>query len=293
MHTMEIFSAKDLSKYLKINEKKIYKLVQESRLPHIKIGGKIAFTKELIDKWILENTAREENIFIAGSDDIFLRRIIDVYNSKNNSTIYYAPIGSLNGLKVLKKGAATMSCVHILDVEKKEYNLSYLDRYLSRDDYMVIQMFFREQGIYLQKNNPKGINSIEDLAAKGVTFINRNRGSGTRLLFDFLLREKGIDPASIKGYSNEVESHLQAGLNVVKGNADSSFGVIHLAYMLDLAFIPLFRERFDMVIPKEHYYNIYVKGFLAFFDQPALSTHIRDFTGYDASGIGSILHSGA
>lgn len=290
---MEIISARDLSKYLKINEKKIYKLVQESKLPHIKIGGKIAFTKEMIDKWILESAAREENLFIAGSDDIFLRRIIDVYNSKNNSTIYYAPIGSINGLKVLKNGGATMSCVHILDIEKKEYNTSYVDRYLSGDDYIVIQMFFREQGLYIQKNNPKSINSIEDIAAKNATFINRNQGSGTRLLFDFLLREKKIDSSHINGYSNEVESHLQAGLNVIKGNADVSFGVIHLAHMLGLNSISLFKERFDMVIPKEHFYSTYVKSFLSFFEQPVLLTHIKDFTGYDASKIGSVLHSGS
>jgi excisionase family DNA binding protein len=290
---MEILSARDLSKYLKINEKKIYKLVQEARLPHIKIGGKIAFTRELIDKWILENTVREENIFVAGSDDIFLRRIIDIYNSKNNSTIFYAPVGSINGLKALKKGAATMSCVHILDIEKKEYNLSYLDRYLARDGYVVIQMFFREQGIYFQKNNPKGISSIEDIAAKGAVFINRNQGSGTRLLFDFLLNEKHVDPSLIKGYNNEVESHLEAGLNVIKGNAEAAFGIVHIAYMLGLGFIPLFKERFDMVIPVEHFYSTHMKKFLSFFEQPTLTTHIKDFTGYDASGIGSILHSDA
>jgi len=290
---MEIISARDLSKYLKINEKKIYKLVQESKLPHIKIGGKIAFTKETIDKWILESTAREENIFIAGSDDILLRRIIDVYNSKNSSTIYYAPVGSINGLKALKKGAATMSCVHILDIEKKEYNTSYVERYLSGDDYIVIQMFFREQGLYLPKNNSKQINSIEDIAAKGATFINRNQGSGTRLLFDFLLREKKIDHSDIKGYNNEVESHLQAGLNIVKGNADVTFGVIHLAHMLGINFVPIFKERFDMVIPKEHFHSTYVKSFLAFFEQPVLLTHIKDFTGYDASGIGSVLYPNA
>ena len=209
---MEIISTKELSKYLKINEKKIYKLVQESKIPYIKIGGKIAFTKEIIDKWILENTAREQHIYIAGSDDVLLRRIIDIYNSKNIGTVFYAPVGSMNGLKILKSGSAMMSCVHILDIEKKEYNLSYIDRYLNKDDFVVIHLFLREQGIYLPKNNPNGIHLIEDIANKGVTFVNRNQGSGTRLLIDFLLHEKNIDPLAIKGYNIEVESHLQAGL---------------------------------------------------------------------------------
>ena len=100
---MEILSARDLSKYLKINEKKIYKLAQESKLPYTKIGGKIAFTKELIDKWILENTTREQNIYLAGSDDILLRRIIDLYNQRNEGTVFYAPVGSVNGLKAVER----------------------------------------------------------------------------------------------------------------------------------------------------------------------------------------------
>jgi excisionase family DNA binding protein len=286
---MEIISTRELSKYLKINEKKIYKLVQESKIPHIKIGGKIAFAKEIVDRWIFENTEREKHVYIAGSDDILLRRIIDIYNSKNTGIAFYAPIGSINGLKMLQNNAATISCVHILDIEKKEYNLSYLDRYLGKDDYVVIHLFLREQGIYLQKNNPKGIHSLEDIATKGVTFINRNQGSGTRLLLDFLLSEKHMDASAINGYHTEVESHLHAGLNVLKGEADSAFGIQHIAYILGLDFIPLFNERFDMVISKAHFYSNQVKTFLTFFEQPALVNHIRDFTGYDTTKTGNII----
>ena len=107
---MEILSARDLSKYLKINEKKIYKLAQESKLPYTKIGGKIAFTKELIDKWILENTTREQNIYLAGSDDILLRRIIDLYNQRNEGTVFYAPVGSVNGLRLFER----ICCKHVM-----------------------------------------------------------------------------------------------------------------------------------------------------------------------------------
>jgi len=287
---MEIISTKELSKYLKINEKKIYKLVQESKVPHIKIGGKIAFAKELIDRWILENTEMEKNIFIAGSDDILLRRIIDIYNSKNESTAFYAPVGSMNGLKILKSGSAMMSCVHILDIDKKEYNLSYIDRYLNRDDFVVIHLFLREQGIYLPKNNPNGIHLIEDIANKGVTFLNRSQGTGTRLLIDFLLHEKNIDPLAIKGYNTEVESHLQAGLKVLKGEVEAAFGIRHVAHLLDLDFIPQYKERFDLVIAKEYFHSSQVKTFLTFFEQPALLHHVKDFTGYDTTKIGNIIH---
>jgi len=290
---MEILSAKDLSKYLKINEKKIYKLAQESRLPYTKIGGKIAFTKELIDKWILENTNREHNIYLAGSDDILLRRIIDLYNQHNDGTVFYAPVGSVNGLKLLKNAGASMSCVHILDVEKKDQDLAYLDRYLSRDDYVVVELFTREQGLIVGKGNPKGIRGMEDIASRNIKFVNRNQGSGTRILVDFLIHEKSVDPTKIQGYTSEIESHLEAGLKVLQGEAEAAFGIRHVAHMLSLDFIHQFNERFDLVIPVDQYYYGHVKTFLAIFEQPTLLHNIRDFTGYAITKIGSVIHKNA
>jgi len=287
---MEIIYTKELSKYLKINEKKIYKLVQESKIPHIKIGGKIAFTREIVNKWILENTEREKHIYIAGSDDILLKRIIDIYNKNGNVIAYYAPIGSINGLKALKENRATISCVHILDTEKEEYTLSYLDKYLNRDDYMVISLFERTQGLYTKKENPHGISSIKDLSGKGIRFINRNFGSGTRLLFDFLLNEAGINFSSINGYSIEAESHLLAGIQVLKGDADCAFGIQHIAHILNLNFIPLWHERFEFVVTKEHYYSNHIRAFLSFFEQPSLVKNVRDLTGYNIAKIGNIIH---
>jgi putative molybdopterin biosynthesis protein len=290
---MELLSARDLSKYLKINEKKIYKLAQDGAIPSVKIGGKIAFAKELIDKWILENTEREKLILIAGSDDPLLRRVIDLFNGENKGVIYYAPVGSINGLKLLQAHGANMSCVHILDMEKKSYTLTYINRYLSKDDYKAIQLFLRNQGLFLKKNNPKGIHSIKDLAGRNVAFMNRNEGSGTRLLFDFLLREGNIDRAAINGYGKEAESHMEAGITVLKGEADAAFGIESTAHILDLDFIPLFQERFDLVIPADCFHAPQVKSFLTFFEQPALLHHIKDFTGYDLKNTGVMLEAGA
>jgi putative molybdopterin biosynthesis protein len=290
---MEILSARDLSKYLKINEKKIYKLAQESKLPYTKIGGKVAFTKELIDKWILENTNREKNIYLAGSDDILLRRIIDLYNHRNEGTVFYAPVGSVNGLRLLKTAAASMSCVHILDVEKKDQSLSYLDRYLTKDGFIVIELFTREQGLIVAKGNPKGIRGMEDIASKGVKFLNRNQGSGTRILVDFLLHEKSIDRGRIQGYTTEADSHLEAGLKVLQGEAEATFGIRHVAHMLNLDFVHQFSERFDLVVPVDQYYYCHVKSFLAFFEQPTLLNNIKDFTGYAITKMGSVISKNA
>jgi len=289
---MEIMSIKELSKYLKTNEQLLYKMVQESKIPSSKINGKIVFTRETIDKWVLQNTAREPHIYIAGSDDPLLRTIIDAYNSRLDGLVFYAPIGAINGLKVLKEGGATMSCVHILDMEKKDYNPSYVQRYLGGDDYVVIHLFMREQGLCMQKGNPRGIGSLKDVSEGGITFVNRPRGCGTRLLFDCLLQEKGIDPYGIKGYEKAMESHseMETALAVLRGNADAGFCIRHAAHVLGLGFITLAHESFDMVIPRERSYGAQVKNFLSFFDQAELIHHVQDFTGYDMSKMGQIIY---
>ncbi len=288
---MEIMSAKELSKYLKINEKMIYRLVQESKLPSVRIGGKIAFARELIDDWILENTQREKLVFLAGSDDPLLKKIIDLFNaSQKGTTVFYAPVGSLRGLELLREHSASASCVHIYDTEKKAYSLSYLRRYLETENYAVLNLFFREQGLYLQRGNPLGITSLADLASGVVRFINRRKGTGTRLLFDFLMMEAGIEPSRINGYDRQTESHLSAGTAVLRGVADVSMGIRYIAHILSLDFVPLFKERFDLVIPYERYTSVQTKAFLDFLNEPLFLHSIKEHDGYDMSQTGSVLN---
>lgn len=288
---MEILSAKELSKYIKINEKKIYQLARESQIPHMWIGGKVVFAREVIDKWILENTEREKHILIAGSDDILLRRIIDTFNKDRKSLIFYAPIGSVSGLKALNDKAATLSAVHIMDIQKNEYNTFYLERYLGTGNYTVVHLFVREQGLYVEKGNPHGVRSFSDIAKKGLTFLNRFNGSGTRLLLDLLLQRAGVLSESVKGYETEAESHLQAGLRILNGEAQCSFGIRFVAHTLGLDFVPLHQEEFHLVIPDEYVESAAVRRLLDFFDQSSIILYFTDFTGYDISRMGLMLPS--
>lgn len=156
-----------------------------------------------------------------------------------------------------------------MDVEKKEYNVGYLSRYLDDGPYCVITMYSRQHGIYVRKTEKNRID-LSDLASKRLSFINRNKGSGTRLLFDFLLNEQGIKPTDIKGHETEAQSHLDAGLKVLPGEVDAVFRIQYIAEMLKLRFIPVFKERFDMVIPAEHRYSQEVTLLLCFFEQRTL-----------------------
>jgi excisionase family DNA binding protein len=292
---MEIMSARELSRYLKINEKKIYQLAKESKLPHTWIGGKIAFVREIIDQWIARTTEQENHIYIAGSDDVLLRKIVDTFNSYSDEpgVAFYAPVGSINGLKLLEKRAATVSCVHIMDLEKQEYNTTYIDRFLTDQAYVVTHLYMREQGIYVEKENPKKVEGLQDIAQKGLKFINRNKGSGTRLLIDFLLVKNHIEPGDIKGYDTEIQSHLGVGLKILKGEAEAAVGIRHVAHMLEIGFVPLLKEKFDLVVPEEYYHSAPVKRFLSFFDQSRLVSVAGDVTGYDISRTGSVVSGNA
>ena len=185
-----------------------------------------------------------------------------------------------------------MSCVHIFDPAKKEDDPSYLGKYLDLGDHVVIRLFQREQGIIIKKHNPKGIKSLRDIVEKKGLFINRNQGSGTRLLFDYLLNQAQIDPKNVRGYGEEADSHLQVALSVFTGYADAGFGIKHVAHMLGLDFVFLFKETFDMVIPRERYYNSHVRAFLAFFDQSSLKQNVKDYAGYETEKSGKVLSAG-
>ncbi|MFZ2961058.1 MAG: helix-turn-helix transcriptional regulator [Candidatus Ozemobacteraceae bacterium] len=285
---MEVFSTKDTAAYLKVNEKKIYQLVKDGDIPHTRIGGKIIFSREILDRWIREKTVQEQNILVTGSDDALLKRVIDQFNKSSPHVAFYAPLGSIPGLQLLEKGRAGVCAVHILDLNGR-HSLTYLDRYLDRNEFYVVRLFTREQGIYLSPGNPHKIKSFADLFKKKLRFLNRNPGSGTRILIDFQtakLRE-GMEKQSIQ--TRDAYSHLDAGIQVLTGKVDASFGIRYVAEMLKLDFIPVMQEPFDFVIPAHSWENRNIVEFLRFFDQSVLFSQMNDLQGYDLSAMGSVV----
>jgi len=283
---VELLTAKGLSDYLKINEKKIYQLARESDLPHIWIGGKILFPRERIDRWISEKLEREKHCTLAGSDDILLKRIIDQFNKSGESIVFYASLGSIKGLRALEERAAAMSAVHLLDVETGSYGVACIQRYLGEGTYKVIHLYQREQGFLVKRGNPKEIRALEDLLRPGVTSVNRNEGSGTRLLFDYLLARGGIVSDDVRGYRKEAQSHLEAGLMVMQGEADCAFGIEAVAAMMGLDFIPLHREPFELVVPGDGFESEGMRRFVSFLDQAVLIRYVREYRGYDITDMG-------
>ncbi|MBF0406889.1 MAG: helix-turn-helix transcriptional regulator [Candidatus Riflebacteria bacterium] len=283
---MEILSAKDIASYLNINEKKVYQLVKDNEIPFTRIGGKLVFSREIIDRWIRENTASEQNILIAGSDDVLLKVIIDNYNKTSKNTVFYASVGSINGLQLLKMGRAAVCCVHILDLEGKHSHW-YLDRYLNREEFVVLKLFTREQGLFLPPDNPHKIKNFKDIFDRKLKFATRNKGSGTRILIDFLMKENGL-VVDDRQNCIEAQSHISAGSKVCSEEADASFGIRHVAEILNLHYIPVFNEPFDMIIPVDLWETHKIRELINFFDPASLNNQSGKFAGYDYSTMGSI-----
>src|SRR5262249_55216058 len=142
---------------------------------------------------------------------------------------------------------------HLLDVETGEYNLSYVRRMLDGRAVVVMTLVYRDQGLIVPGGNPKGIRTLDDLMRDDVLFVNRQKGAGTRVLLDYKLAQMGADPLHVRGYEREEYTHLAVAATVAGGAADVGLGILAAARALELDFVPLLKERYDLIIPREFY----------------------------------------
>ncbi len=296
----EMLTTKEVAEYLSINEKQVYRLIKDKKIPATRITGKWLFPKNLIDEWVM-NSAREsvslapkrssmENqIVIAGSNDIALELLT------KNTTIQYprctisiSNIGSLAGLIALQNGNCHIAASHLLDKETGEYNGPFIKKHFPEMKVVILTLAHREQGLIVRKGNPSNIRSLKDLANENLTFVNRQEGSGTRVLLDYGLKEIGIEPAEIPGYGRIAYAHMEVALEVFSGHADVGIGILAAARMLGLDFVPLATERFDLIIPSESYQTGAVKALRGVLCSEAFKTHMVEMGGYDTRDTGKI-----
>jgi putative molybdopterin biosynthesis protein len=191
----------------------------------------------------------ERSIFAIGSHDMTLD-LVSQYLTAHKRRLISANVGSQGGLVALSRGEAHVAGTHLLDPKSGEYNVSYLPRYLSQLPVKLVTWVEREQGLLVKKGNPKAIQSLDDLTRPDVSLINRQRGAGTRVLLDYELTRRNISFDQVKGYNQEEYTHLGVAAAVSSGRADCGLAVRAAAQALDLDFIPLCYERYDLVIPK-------------------------------------------
>lgn len=205
----------------------------------------------ILQQIILPDLARENTLILLGSHDIALGLLAQSLAEHADLELLVVPVGSLDGLIALRQGLAHLTGCHLLDVDSGEYNLPYVRHLFPERPMKLITLAYREQGLLVAPGNPRQIHGIPDLARQDVTFINRNAGSGTRLWLDKQLDRLGIPHEQVHGYTQVAQTHTAVAQAVAQGQADAGLGLAAAARQDNLGFIPLFQERFDLIIPAE------------------------------------------
>ena len=232
----------------------------------------------------------EHTIVAIGSHDLTLDLLASHLRRRHPElSLSSANVGSLGGLAALRRGEAHLAGSHLLDPATGEYNVADVRRVLPGRDVVLVNLVHRDQGLLVQPGNPKRILDLADLTREDVTYVNRQREAGTRVLLDYHLKNRGIDPAAIRGYERVEYTHLAVAASVAGGRADVGLGILAAARALGLDFVPLARERYDLVIPREHFEAPALQALLATIRSEEFKRDAATLGGYDVSQTGEIV----
>jgi putative molybdopterin biosynthesis protein len=231
-----------------------------------------------------------KTVVAIGSHDLALDLLSNALARRTpGASLASANVGSLGGLLALSRGEAHLAGSHLLDEETGEYNVSYIQRHLADRPVVLVHLAGRVQGLIVPPGNPKKIEKLEDLARSDVLFVNRQRGSGTRVLLDFQLTKLGLEPSQIRGYERDEYTHLAVAADVASGAADVGLGILAAARALNLAFVPLFNEQYQLVIPRDYYDSPLLAPLLDIILGPELRAEVDALGGYDVNDMGRVV----
>jgi molybdate-binding protein/DNA-binding transcriptional regulator YhcF (GntR family) len=230
----------------------------------------------------------KNTIYIVGSHDMALNILVDLVQRNNKKTkIQVTNAGSLGGLIALQEERAHLAGIHLLDEETGEYNYPYVKKVLPGREVAIVHLAYRIQGLMFARGNPKNIKGIADLKRKDLTFVNRQKGAGTRVLLDIQLRQLGINSREINGYDKELDTHVAVGLAIAHKEADLGLGIEAAARSCNIDFLPLFRERYDLVIPIANYRSELLAPLLRAVASEEFKAVVNKAGGYDTAQTGA------
>jgi len=300
----QLMNTKEVAEYLDIHEKQVYALIKSGRIPCTKVTGKWIFPKKFIDEWIEQNAkeglkqARKKSsqisgaVLAAGSNDPVLDMLL-VATKKSHPDFYIfsANTGSTEGLKALNSGVTDIALSHLYDAESGKYNIPYLGKYLPAINPVVVNLFKRDIGFLFNKEIAGAVKGFENLTEENIRFINRQEGSGIRLLLDYCLAKEGISSEKIKGYKNEVYTHFEVGLAIISGEADVGIASAAISKLLGLSFLPITSECFDMIMDQSTYFQPGVQAFIETLKSGDFRSRVEKIGGYNFEDSGKILYS--
>lgn len=235
---------------------------------------------------LFEEKQYENTLVSIGSHDMALD--IMATHMAPTHELSSAHVGSLGGIMAIKKGESHFGGIHLLDPHTGIYNISYVRKYLKGTGAVLVNLVKRTQGLMVQKNNPKGIKNVTDLKDKIIA--NRQKGAGTRVLLDYLLHQEGIRPEEIQGYSREFFTHLAVASEVKSGRAEAAIGIYAAARAMDLEFIPLYEENYDLVISRDFYQSQEYKDLYKVITSTQFKKEVEELGGYNFKETGKVIY---
>jgi len=250
-------------------------------------AGEKVRVKLLRDEYEIENTL----VFIGSHDNILDILANLLHRQRPICRLSSAHVGSMGGILAIKRGEAHLAGTHLLDEETGTYNISFIKKFLPGIPLQLINLTYREQGLLVAKGNPLKIKGFEDLAREELRFINRQRGAGTRLLTDMHLNRLGINPEQVSGYDREEYTHMNVASAVASTNADTGLAIRAAAVALDLDFIPVAEERYDLILPKTFLDDPKVIALLQIIkENQEFHQIVNSLGGYDLRDCGKIMY---
>lgn len=232
----------------------------------------------------------EQTLVGIGSHDLTIDLLSSHIKARGGyGAIASAHVGSLGGILALRKGEAHFAGIHLLDPETGDYNCSYIERLLPGRDIALMNLVYRTQGLLVAKGNPLNITTLKDLSRPGIRFVNRQGGSGTRVLLDYQLSQKGISKEEILGYEREEFTHLNVAVAIASGSADAGLGIQSAAEALGLDFVPIGEERYDLAIPREYLEEPRMKTLITVVQGEEFKEEVVKLGGYDVRGTGKFI----
>ena len=232
----------------------------------------------------------ENTLVVIGSHDPLLDELADFLHVANDDVYMSSShVGSMGGIMAIRRGEAHAAGCHLLDTNTGEYNVAFIRKYFPKGGVKLVRCVGRQQGLMVAKGNPLGITGFTDVTREGLRYVNRQKGSGTRILTDYLCKQHGVNPEDIYGYDREELTHTSVAAQIVSGSADAGMGIYSAAKLYDLDFIPICIEEYDLIIPDHAWDTPMVAQMLTTMKSEAFKEKILSLGGYTVENPGEII----